>query len=514
MKKTLLLLVSIFTCIHFVFAQKYQYTVDLKNIQDDKLSVTLLTPKVTSRKVIFSLPKIIPGTYAISDYGNFITELVALNKKGKRLPVRQINVNQWEISKSKKLAKITYTVEDIFDTNKSHSIYPMAATNIEENKNIVINSPGIFGYLAEKGKLPFEVTFNKPDNFYASSSRIPTNSSATKDVFNMSDLDDLYDTPIMYGMADTALVKVGNSDVLISVYSPNQLIHAKEIAGWLSSLLNGAKTYLGGKLPTNRYAFLYYFKSKDEKQSFKPGLYGALEHTTSSFYYLPELPAEQLKNSIVDVSSHEFFHIITPLTIASKEVKEFNYNTPVLSQHLWLYEGSTEYTAHHVQVKSGINTEQEFLDKLSKKIIDSKSKYNDTLSFTQLSKYAATTYADQYGNVYQKGALIAACLDIYLLHLSDGGYGFKNLTHDLGIRFGRQHYFNDNELFDEIEKLTYPEIKQFLVKYVQGTTPIPYDYYFGLAGIKYKPSEEQKLTPDSKAEKGALKIQKAWLKPD
>ncbi|MFC6101131.1 M61 family metallopeptidase [Olivibacter domesticus] len=514
MKKTLLLLVSIFACIHFSFAQKYQYTVDLKNIQDDKLSVTLLTPKVTSKKVIFSLPKIIPGTYAISDYGNFITELVALNEKGKKLPVRQINVNQWEISKSKKLAKITYTVEDIFDTDKSHNIYPMAATNIEVNKNVVINSPGVFGYLEEKGKLPFEVTFSKPENFYASSSRIPTVTNTTTDVFHLSDLDDLYDTPIMYGVADTTSVKVGNCDVLISVYSPNQLIHAKEIAGWLTSLLQGAKKYLGGKLPTDRYAFLYYFKDPMEKQSFKPGLAGALEHTTSSFYYLPELPPDQLKSFIVDVSSHEFFHIITPLTIASKEVKAFNYNTPILSEHLWLYEGSTEYTAHHVQVKSGINTEQEFLDKLSKKIADAESKYNDTLAFTQLSKYAATTYAEQYGNVYQKGALIAACLDIYLLHLSDGGYGFKNLTHDLGVRFGKQRYFEDDQLFDEIEKLSYPEIKQFLVKYVQGTTPIPYDYYFGLAGIKYQASGERKLVPDSGAGKKALMVQKAWLKAD
>lgn len=513
MRKAFLLVIAIVACVQFVFGQKYQYTVDLKDIQDDKLSITLLTPKLTSKKAVFSLPKIIPGTYAISDYGNFITEVVALNKKGKKLPVRQINTNQWEISKSKNLYKITYKVEDIFDTNKSHDIYPMAATNIED-KNIVINSPGIFGYIDEKGKLPFEVTFDKPSNFYASSSRIPTMSNTTMDVFNMSDLDDLYDTPIMYGIADTASVKVGNCDVLVSVYSPNKLVHAQEIAGWLTDLLNSAKKYLGGKLPTDRYAFLYYFKDPNEKQSFKPGLGGALEHTTSSFYYLPELPPDQLKNFIVDVSSHEFFHIITPLTIASKEVKEFNYNVPVLSKHLWLYEGSTEYTAHHVQVKGGINTEQEFLDKLSKKIIDSRSKYNDTLSFTQLSKYAASTYADQYGNVYQKGALIAACLDIYLLHLSEGGYGFKNLTHDLGIRFGKEHYFNDDELFDEIEKLTYPAIKQFLIKYVQGTTPIPYDYYFGLAGIKYQGSEKKVLIPDSEAKESALSIRRAWLKPN
>ncbi len=45
------------------------------------------------------------------------------------------------------------------------------------------------------------------------------------------------------------------------------------------------------------------------------------------------------------------------------------------------------------------------------------------------------------------------------------------------------------ELFDEIEKLTYPEIKEFLIKHVQGGEPIPYEKYFALAGVQYIPKE-------------------------
>lgn len=510
MKKTLLTLLLLHIFSDLLLAQGYRYAVDLKNIQEDKLSVTLLTPTLTEKKAVFALPKIIPGTYSISDYGKFVSDLAAYDKKGKKLPVKQLNVNQWEIKKAKRLNKITYVVEDIFDTTIPHEIYPMAATNIEE-QNIVIHSPGIFGYLEGENKLPFELTFEKPVNFHASSSSVPVASSADEDVFKMEHLDELYDTPIMYGIADTASIQVGNCEVLVSVYSPNQLMRASEIAEWLADLLKGARKYLGGKLPADRYAFLYYFKDPTVEQSFQPGLGGALEHTTSSFYYLPELPAEKLKDLVVDVSSHEFFHIITPLNIASKEVKEFNYDEAVLSKHLWLYEGTTEYTAHHVQVKNGLNTVQQFLGKLSDKIVDSKESYDDSLSFTQLSAYAASTHADQYGNVYQKGALIAACLDIYLLHLSEGGYGLKNLTHDLGIRFGKERYFNDDELFDEIEKLTYPEIKKFLIKHVQEGEPIPYEQYFGLAGIKYLSSEEKVLALDDQIGEEAKLIQKAWL---
>jgi predicted metalloprotease with PDZ domain len=44
-------------------------------------------------------------------------------------------------------------------------------------------------------------------------------------------------------------------------------------------------------------------------------------------------------------------------------------------------------------------------------------------------------------------------------------------------------------LFDEIEKLTYPEIKEFLIKHVQGGEPIPYEKYFAFAGVRYSPKE-------------------------
>ena len=62
-------------------------------------------------------------------------------------------------------------------------------------------------------------------------------------------------------------------------------------------------------------------------------------------------------------------------------------------------------------------------------------------------------------------------------------------AHDLGVKYGKDKFFEDDELFDVIEKLTYPEIKQFLLTYVQGGTPIPYERFFGMAGIKYIPKQ-------------------------
>ncbi|HEV7330992.1 MAG TPA: peptidase M61 [Flavisolibacter sp.] len=470
----------------------YRYTVDLTNVTDDNLQVELLTPAVKTGTAVFSFPKIIPGTYSISDYGKFISNVKAFNKSGKALPVTKAGENQWRISNAATLHKVTYVVEDIFDTKKEHNVYPMAATDFEAGKAFVLHTPGVFGFINGMNKVPFEITVRKPAGFYGSTALIPETTTASQDVFTVDNVDILYDSPIMYTVPDTSTVKVGNADVLVSVYSPNNKLNAKEIAGWMHELLDATKNYLGGKLPTDRYAFLYYFHEPGAEHSFPRGLGGALEHASSSFYYVPEMEPERIKNMLVDISSHEFFHIITPLTIASREVKEFNFNEAVLSKHLWLYEGVTEYTSHHVQVKYGLNTVQQFLNKLSQKITNSRTRHNDTLSFTTMSKESAGKYKDEYGNVYEKGALIAAVLDIYLLHLSDGTYGLRNLTYDLGVRFGKYRPFNDDELFDEIARLSYPETREFFRKYVEGTTPIPYDYFFGLAGVKFSPVAETK----------------------
>ena len=477
--------VSLFFVSNIIAQNSYRYSVDLTQAQDDKLAIELVCPKITAQQTMFYLPKIVPGTYMNSNYGKYVHDLKAFDKAGKELPVKKATDNGWEIKNAKNIYRLTYKVEDTWDSEIKNKVYPMCGTNFEAGKNFVINTPGLFGYFEGMKKNGFELSFTKPLNFYAATGLKPVSSTSTKDVFHCNNADELYDSPIMFSLPDTTSIRVGNSDVLIAVYSPKKLATAKFIAAHLEKLMLATKDYLGGKLPVDKYAFIFYFNGEQKKMEST----GAWEHSYSSFYSLDEYPQEDAIEMWVDVSSHEFFHIVTPLTISSREVKEFNFNETHLSKHVWLYEGSTEYYAHHVQVWAGLKTPEEFLATLSQKINYSRSYFNDSLSFTELSRESAGKWKAQYGNVYMKGALISTCLDLYLLKLSDGRYAFKDLKHDLGIKFGKDKFFEDSLLFDEIEKLTYPEIKNFLLTHVEGNKPIPYEKYFDMAGVQYIPKE-------------------------
>ena len=96
-----------------------------------------------------------------------------------------------------------------------------------------------------------------------------------------------------------------------------------------------------------------------------------------------------------------------------------------------------------------------------------------------------SAYEKQYGNVYEKGALINLCLDVKLRQLSGGKYGLMNLIQDLSAKYGKGKPFKDAELFAVIGKLTYPQIRDFLETYVGGKTPLPLEEIFNATGIHW-----------------------------
>jgi predicted metalloprotease with PDZ domain len=199
---------------------------------------------------------------------------------------------------------------------------------------------------------------------------------------------------------------------------------------------------------------------------------------------MPEMMGlEMLQEQLKDVVSHEFFHIVTPLTVHSNEIQYFDFNKPAMSEHLWMYEGVTEYFANLFQVNQGLIDEKEFYERMAGKIARSRQ-LNDTMSFTKMSKNVFNPpYKDQYLNVYEKGALIAMCLDIQIRESSNGKKGILNLMQDLSNEYGTKKAFKDEELFGKITEITYPEVGAFLNKYVAGETPIPYEQYFAKMGV-------------------------------
>jgi len=460
-------------------------TIDLNNVKDDKVMVSIETPKITNEKITFNIPKTVPGTYSEDNFGQFIEDFTALDAKGKPLTVTKLNTNSWEISNAKKLTKITYWVNDTFDQEKGGEfgtdIFSPTGTNIDEGKNFMINTHGFVGYFDEFNAIPYQVNILHPAALWGATSMTDTDASDTKDTFTTSRYATLVENPIMYAKPDYTTFNVNGMDILIALYSPNGSFKAEDINAQMKNTMTAQKNFLGSFNSTKKYSVLIYLS--DMKIADAKG-FGALEHPTATTVVMPEMmPKDQLAEQLKDVVSHEFFHIVTPLNIHSKEIQDFDYINPKMSQHLWMYEGVTEYFANLFQVNQGLITEDEFYARMAGKIENSKG-MNDTMSFTTMSaNVLVEPYKGQYLNVYEKGALIGMCIDIIIREKSNGERGILDMMQKLAAAYGENKSFDDKELFEKITALTYPEVGEFLKTYVEGTTPIPYSDFLSKMGV-------------------------------
>lgn len=501
MRKLLIILAIIFPAITLNAQDitqdgNYHYYLDLTKVVNDQAFVELIAPIISEESIVLYFPKVIPGTYRIADFGRFISDVKAFSKDGSELPVEKIETNGWRISNATSLYRITYTVDDTYDAVITENpIYKMGGTNIEADKAYLINTHGFFGYLDDMKDTEFTVEIIHPDGFYGTTGMIPSDDETGKDIFITESYNRLVDSPILYTVPDTTVMHVGGADVIVSVYSPNKLVTSKYMAEGFKKVLEAQKEYLGGTLPVDKYAFIMYFQDMNGYES-DAGVgafaFGALEHSYSSVYFMPDAPEKDQLSGMLRIAAHEFFHIVTPLNIHSEEIHYFDFNEPRMSEHLWMYEGVIEYFAHHVQVKYGIKTQTQFFDAMSMKIGSMLEEYNDELPFTVMSKGSLDQYEDQYLNVYEKGAIIGMLLDIKLLELSGGTYTLSKLMQDLSLRYGKDKPFKDEELFGTIVELTYPEIGEFLKTYVAGPDPLPLKEVLALAGITYKEKETVK----------------------
>ena len=461
-------------------------SINLNDIKDDKVMVVVTSPKITTDEVTYSIPKIVPGTYSIDDYGKYIENFKAFDSKGNILTTTKVDDNTWSIKNAKAIAKVTYLVNDTFDTEKgsgfgNNDIFSPAGTNIDAGKNFMLNMHGFVGYFKDKKDLPYHVTISHPETLWGATSMTDLDASKTNDLFVTSRYAELVENPIMYAKPDYTTFTIDGMEILIGVYSPTGIVTAESITPEMKTMMTAQKTFLGKVNATKKYSVLLYLSTMtpDDAKGF-----GALEHPTATTVVLPEMmPKEELVKSMIDVVSHEFFHIVTPLSIHSKEIHNFDYNAPKMSEHLWMYEGVTEYFANLFQINQGLISEEDFLTRIAEKIAHANA-MNDTMPFTTMSaNVLKEPYKAQYLNVYEKGALIGMCLDIIIREKSNGERGILDLMQKLSNEYGPSKPFNDNQLFAKITALTYPEVGTFLTTYVSGSTPIPYDIYLAKVGI-------------------------------
>jgi predicted metalloprotease with PDZ domain len=462
------------------------YNVDVTDYEDDLFHVTVLTDGLTKGNNIYNLPATVPCTYSNLNFGRFVKSFKAYDKAGNELPSEKISTNQWKIKDADKLAKLVYDSEDTFDSKiEEDKVMPMSGTSISDDY-IMLNTFGVLGYFEGLQNNPIKLKID-----YQSDWTVGTSLTVDQNGYYAAETyDQLADSPLLIGDLTTASTTVNDIKVGVYVYSPDTTINASKIMKVADKILQSSAAFIGYS-PVTHYNFLMCFLGMQDFQ--KNGFMGAgaLEHSYSSLFVFPAMMG--VSKEIQDDIAHEFLHILTPLNLHSEIIQPFNFEVPTSSEHIWLYEGVTEWASDIMQLRSGLITTDEYFKRLSEKA-GVNDRFRQDICLAELSREVySETITMQFLNFYNKGAITAALLDIRLLELSNGKRGLREVFLELLDKYGKYKPFPEKELFNIFVSKTYPEIEQFINDHIKGIKPLPYKEYFSKLGYDYiaeKPSED------------------------
>lgn len=485
-------------------ASTLTYRVELGDIADDRFRVRLSVDGLAEGSDVLQFAATAPGTYQVMDVGRFVEGLRASGADGREIPVQRVSTNQWRISAPADVREITYSIAETWDaTLEEHRIYPMAGTSIEAD-HVLFNAHAVLGFPQAMQDAPIRLDFQVPEGWTVGTALEKDDSG----VYLAEDYDFLVDSPILAGGSLTvATTEVGGAPIEIYTYARSGGIRSDMLLASMEAMLDASADFLDG-LPVDRYVFLYHFEGPPRQGA----IYGAWEHSYSSEYVLPEVPwSEAYGQTITDIAAHEFLHIVTPLNIHSEIIAHFDFEKPVPSRHLWLYEGVTEWGSHMVQLRAGLKSLDAYLEETARKIAADQTQFDPTYP---LEKLALTSYGDegqaQYGNIYQRGAVVAGLLDIRLLELSGGETDLQDVLLQLMERYGKSRPFDDATFHQELVEMTFPEIADFLQRYVVEAQPLPIAEYYGKLGIEYDPAGPSfRVIESPTAEQARLRA--AWM---
>jgi predicted metalloprotease with PDZ domain len=488
--------------------KQFSARVSLTDIADDRLKVEMDIPRIKKSSVLFQFPKMVPGIYGTLNFGLNIDTVWAIDRRGRKVILSRKDTNSWVLNNPGKYRKLYYSVNDDYEDLSTYKgmVYNSARSIFTAGQLFMINNNSVFGYIKGYEKTPYQIRFSKPASLVGVSSLKLLESSDTSVLFAAGDYGELVDNPLMFAPPDTTSILLDEVKVTVSAYSTSGKKISPRIAAEITPLLKLQKAYLGGKLPVSQYNFLlYHFAAGQPRPSFGEGL----EHSQSTVILLHMMMDDAaITDAVYGIASHEFLHTIMPLALHAEEIEYYDFSGPVMSQHLWLYEGMTEYFTMHIPVKQGAITLEKFTATIEEKISTMKQ-FDSSLSLTSLSKNAVQRQ-DQYMNIYSRGPLVCMCLDMELRKLSDGAYGVQELIRDLLKEYGVHKPFKDDELFDKIIDITgKPQLQHFFDAYIKGNKLPPLREYLKLAGMKL--SDDDKIKIDANPSPEQLRFRKAWV---
>ena len=495
-----------------------QYQFEFKSFLEHLVDVTLSFTADTDAPRLW-LPAWIPGSYLMREFARNITavhyevidgelsdkQLENSNREPKRHRAQKTDKHTWQLSQAKAGQTISVYYEvycyDLsvrtayVDQQRLYGNFTSLALAVDGQEQ----SPVQVGLLVPEA---FFSDKNKEQVLLACGLKATHLQSDEQELYSMQadSYHELIDYPFEIAIQE-------KFDFIIQDSQHQTLSHQFFLTGKHNSnmgrlqqdLTQTCQTYLNwlGDAPFSDYTFMTYASGQD---------YGGLEHINSTSLITPRRDLPRINEPAVPSSdyqrflglcSHEYFHAWWVKTVRPDVMLAVDLRHEAFTPLLWVFEGFTSYIDDFMLQASGVIDKPSYLKLLAEQI----NRYHQTPGRAHQSVAESSFDAwiklyrndENTGNAgisyYNKGALVALCLDLTLLEKSVGRYRLF----DVVKAFYEQAKQNDNkrvgissaDMASVIGQfMPVAEWQEFERRYVNGVEELPIEELLAANGVQ------------------------------
>lgn len=437
--------------------KSFEIDIDVQNLQRPRLHV--------------AMPNWMPGTYYIGQFGKRVQDLRATGADGAVLEVLQMDHQTWSIAtEGHSTVRISYRLPS--SRGRGRSANPDA-----EVTGLRIGGTDTYLYVEGSKLVPVTATYALPAQWQVANGLLTTEDPM---VFHARDYDTFADAPTILGLFEERGFEV-NGTPFRCVFFTNSQVYDFDIEAFveLVRLIVINQGELFGSYPFPNYVFLFTL----------PGG-GGLEHLNSTSIGLRAASQRQNPEAGASVTSHEFFHTWNVKRIRPDVLGPFEYEHENYTGNLWVSEGWTSYFGDLTLVRTGILTEEEFLNLMARFISREQSKMrrleHSVFWASRNVWHRSSSETEPRVDYYAKGEMLGALIDLKIRHETDNSKSLNDVMRFFNRWFAEKNVgFAEGDVERACTALSNYDFSEFFARHVYGTVDPPLAEYFAYAGIEY-----------------------------
>jgi predicted metalloprotease with PDZ domain len=477
-----------------------------------EVSLTVHDPDPAGQ--VFTMPAWIPGSYMIRDFAKHVVAIRA-ESDGVNVPLLKLDKSRWQAAATRRPLTVTIQVYALDESVRGAHL---------DMTHGYFNGSCVFLSVVGQEDTRCDVEIVPPPEPIGANWRVGTSMRSAGaerygfGTYTASDYAELIDHPVEMGA------------LTIGEFEANGIPHAIVIRGStrtdmarlchdLQVVCEKHLSLLGAPDDLDRYVFLLHAPGQG---------YGGLEHGWSSSLVcardsLPQRGEKSISDgyrTFLGLVSHEYFHLWNVKRLKPAAFTPYDLAAETHTQLLWVFEGITSYFDDLALVRSGLITDDSYLELLGRtitRVLRGAGRLKQSVaesSFDAWTKFYKpdANAANSIVSYYAKGSLIALALDLKLRADTDGKVSLDTVMQACWQRWGQAGGGMPEDGFETVcAEVAGADLGDFFDSAVRGTGELPLRVLLAGHGVRY-----QLRRPGGRDDKGgtpggASEVNALWL---